>query len=264
MALQSIRFDDGATYEHMMGAWSRLVGQVFLDWLSPATGLRWIDVGCGNGAFTEVLTQRCSPSEIQGVDPSEAQLAFARTRPGTRDAEFLQGNATALPFDADRFDAAVMALVIFFMPEPAKGVAEMTRVVRPGGLVAAYVWDILDGGSPTHPVQAEMRALGFTPLLPPGANVSRMEALRDLWTDAGLDAVETREIAVQRTFADFEDFWRSTTTTGSLKPTLEAMKADAVAQLQERVRARLPADAQGRIAYGARANAVRGRVPRSA
>ena len=58
----------------------------------------------------------------------------------------------ALPFDADRFDAAVMALVIFFVPEPAKGVSEMMRVVRSGGLVAAYVWDVLDGGSPTDPI----------------------------------------------------------------------------------------------------------------
>ena len=85
------------------------------------------------------------------------------------------------------------------------------------------------------------------PLLPPSANVSRMEALRGLWTDAGLEPVETREITVQRTFADFEDFWKSTTTTGSLKPTLAAMEADVVARLKERVRARLPPDARGRI-----------------
>ena len=66
----------------MMAVWSRLAGQVFLDWLSPATGQRWIDVGCGNGAFTELLIQRCEPREAQGIDPSEAQLTFARKRPG--------------------------------------------------------------------------------------------------------------------------------------------------------------------------------------
>src|SRR5215469_13985068 len=75
MSQQPIRFDDGAAYESLMGAWSRLVGQVFLDWLSPATGQRWIDVGCGNGAFTELLVQRCAPAETQGIDPSEAQIA---------------------------------------------------------------------------------------------------------------------------------------------------------------------------------------------
>ena len=137
MIQQPIRFDDGAAYERMMGAWSQLVGQVFLDWLSPATGQRWIDVGCGNGTFTEQLIQRCVPVEAQGIDPSEAQLAFARTRPGAAGAVFLQGDAMVLPFEANRFDAAVMALVIHFVPDPAKGVGEMTRVVRPGGLVAA-------------------------------------------------------------------------------------------------------------------------------
>ena len=64
-----------------MGTWSRLAGEIFLDWLAPRPGLRWIDIGCGNGAFTELLVERCAPAEVQGIDPSEAQLAFARTRP---------------------------------------------------------------------------------------------------------------------------------------------------------------------------------------
>jgi SAM-dependent methyltransferase len=262
MAQEPIRFDDGVAYEHMMAVWSRLAGQIFLDWLSPVTNQRWIDVGCGNGAFTELLIQRCTPREVRGIDPSETQLAFARTRPGARSAAFLSGDAMALAFGAGRFDAAVMALVILFVPEPAKGVAEMTRVVRPGGLVAAYVWDALGGGSPTEPIRAEMPAMGLTTLLPPSANASRIESLRSLWMNAGLETAETREIAVQRTFVSFDDFW-NTTTGSTLKPTLAGMEADAVEQLRERVRARLPADAQGRITYGARANAVKGSVPKS-
>jgi SAM-dependent methyltransferase len=186
-------------------------------------------VGCGNGAFTELLIQRCAPAEMQGIDPSEAQIAFARTRPGARGAVFRLGDAMALPFAADRFDAALMALVIFFVPDPAAGVAEMARVVRPGGIVAAYAWDALGGGSPHEPVQAEMPALGLTPPHPPSANASRMEALRGLRLDAGLEAIETREITVQRTFASFDDFWKTTTTTGGLKLSLAAVEADAVA-----------------------------------
>ncbi len=263
MAQQPIRFDDGAAYERMMAVWSRLAGQSFLDWLAPGPGQRWIDVGCGNGAFTELLLQRCAPAEVQGVDPSEPQLSFARTRPGAARATFLQGDAMALPFGAARFDAAVMALVIFFVPDPAKGVAEMARVVRPGGQVAAYVWDALGCGSPTEPILAEMPALGLTPSRPPSAEASRIEALRKLWLDAGLEAIDTREITVQRTFAGFDDFW-NTTTASTLKWTLAGMAADAVEQLKERVRDRLAADAQGRITYGARANAIKGRVPKSA
>ena len=133
MAEQQIRFDDGASYEQMMGIWSRSAGEIFLDWLAPPLGLRWIDVGCGNGAFTELLVERCSPAEVQGIDPSEGQLAFARTRPASRLAKFHQGDAMALPFADSSFDAAVMALVLVFVPDPAKGVSEMVRVVVPGG-----------------------------------------------------------------------------------------------------------------------------------
>ena len=262
MSQAPIRFEDGSAYERGMGIWSHLAGQVFLDWLAPSLGLRWIDVGCGNGAFTDLLVERSAPSEVQGIDPSEAQLVFARARKGVSSVEFRHGDAMALPFDKARFDAAVMALVIFFVPDPAKGVAEMVRVVRPGGMVATYAWDMLGGGFPYDPIQVEIRALGITPPLPPSVSASRMEALCDLWTNAGLQAVDTREITVQRTFADFDDFWNSSTITGSLRPTLAAMQAGDVEGLKSRLRARLPPDAAGRITYGARANAIQGRVPK--
>jgi SAM-dependent methyltransferase len=163
MAEQQIRFDDGAAYERMMGHWSRRAGDIFIDWLAPSAGLRWVDVGCGNGAFTELLVARCSPAEVHGVDPSEGQLAYARTRPGAANAQFSQGDAMALPFPDSRFDAATMALVIFFVPDPAKGVAELARVLAPGGTAAAYAWDMFGGGFPLEPIYVEIRALGFLP-----------------------------------------------------------------------------------------------------
>ena len=261
MAEQQIRFEDGAAYERMMGAWSRLAGNIFLDWLAPRPGLRWIDIGCGSGAFSELLAERCAPAEVQGVDPSEAQLAFARTRPAARLAQFRQGDAMALPFPADRFDAAVMALVIFFVPEPAKGVAEMARVVAPGGTIAAYVWDMLGGGYPGEAIQAEMREMGLTHLRPPSFLASRIDNLRELWAGAGLDAVETREITVQRIFADFDDFWATTSTAASIGPIVAGMPSAEAERLKARVRERLPPDAAGRIAYTAHANAIKGRKP---
>jgi ubiquinone/menaquinone biosynthesis C-methylase UbiE len=260
MAEQQIRFDDGAAYERMMGKWSQLAGNIFLDWLAPRSGLRWLDVGCGNGAFTELLVERFAPAEVQGIDPSEGQLAFARARPAVRAAKFSQADAMALPFSENRFDVAVMALVLFFVPDPAKGVAEMKRVVCPGGTVASYVWDMYGGGVPLEPIQAEMRALGVTPLLPPRSDVSRTETLRDVWTGAGLEAVETREISVQRTFADFDDFWTTTLRGSSVGPTIAAMTSGDVELLKTQVRARLPSGPAGLITYGARANAVKGRV----
>jgi SAM-dependent methyltransferase len=260
MTEQTIQFNDGAAYEQMMGVWSRSAGQIFLDWLAPPQGLRWIDVGCGNGAFTELLVERCAPSEVQGIDPSEGQLVYARTRPGARGAEFRQGDAMALPFPDNKFDAAAMALVLVFVPQPAKGVAEMARVVRPGGIVAAYMWDMLGGGFPGHPIIEEMRAMGLTPTLPPQLDASRLEAMRDMWAGAGLEAVETREITVQRTFADFENFWAIMLKSPSLGPKLAALAPGTAETLRKGIRARLPAaDTEGRITYGARANAIKGR-----
>ena len=261
MAEQQIRFEDGAAYERMMGAWSRTAGGIFLDWLAPSPGLRWVDIGCGSGAFSQLLVERCMPTEVQGVDPSEGQLAFARTRPAARLAQFRQGDAMSLPFPNGSFDAAVMALVIFFVPAPIKGVAEMVRVVAPGGMVATYAWDIEGGGRPTEPIDAEMRGMGLTLPMPPSFRASRMEALRELWTGAGLAAIETQEITVQRSFADFDDFWTTTLTSASVAPVIAAMAAGDVARLKERVRERLPADLAGRITYGARANAIKGRKP---
>ena len=261
MTEHQIRFEDGAAYERMMGVWSRLAGEVFLDWLMPRPGLRWIDIGCGSGAFSELLVERCAPAEVQGIDPSEAQLAFARTRPAARLAEFRQGNAMALPFAADRFDAAVMALVIFFVPEPAKGLAEMVRVVAPGGTIAAYAWDMLGGGYPGEVIRAELRAAGLDPPLPPSVGVSRIEALRALWTSAPLDAVETREIAVQRVFADFDEFWATTLSAATIGPIIAGMPTAEAERLKARVREQLPPDAAGHITYAARANAVKGRKP---
>lgn len=260
MAEQKIRFEDGAAYERMMGKWSQLAGNIFLEWLAPFAGLRWIDVGCGNGAFTNMIIEQCAPAKVSGIDPSEGQLAFARTRLSERVVEFGHGDAMALPFPDKTCDVATMALVIFFVPEPAKGVAEMVRVVRAGGMVAAYAWDILRGGFPLEPIWDEMRTLDVSPRQPPSAGTSRMEAMRDLWTEVGLDAVETKEITVQRTFADFDDFW-TICLGSSVGPQVAAMPSRDVEVLKARVRARLPADIAGRITYGARANAVKGRVP---
>jgi SAM-dependent methyltransferase len=256
-----IRFDDGAAYERYMGEWSRLAGETFLDWLAAKSGLRWLDVGCGNGAFTEMLVERCAPISVHGIDPSEAQLAFARTRRAARVAQFRRGDAMALPFPDDTFDAAVMPLVIFFVPEPARGVAEMARVVCPGGVVTAYAWDMEGGGFPYQALQDEMRGLGLAVPTPPNPGASRIDAMRDLWTGAGLDSVETREIAVRRTFADFDDYWTTVLGGPSVGPQLAAMSPEDVARLCARMLARLPADGDGRITCSARANAVKGRVP---
>jgi SAM-dependent methyltransferase len=261
MTTDQIRFTDGAAYERYMGVWSQLAGHAFLEWLAPAPGLRWLDVGCGNGAFTGMLIGRCAPASVDGIDPSEEQLAFARTRPALRLAQFHHGDAMALPFASNAFDAAVMPLVIFFVPDPQKGIAEMARVVSPGGIVTAYAWDMPGNGFPYRTLFSELREQGIFVPSAPSPDASGMEAMRALWTGAGLEVLDTRVITVQRTFRNFDDYWTTILGGASVARTLASMTSEQMAPIMARMKVLLPADPEGRITYSATANAIQGRVP---
>ncbi|MEP7214139.1 MAG: class I SAM-dependent methyltransferase [Acidobacteriota bacterium] len=261
MANNQIRFNDGAAYERYMGEWSQLAGKKFLDWLTPKLGLRWLDVGCGNGAFTEMLVQRCAPVSVDGIDPSEEQLAYAEERLSSSVARFRQANAMSLPFADEAFDAAVMPLVIFFVPEPTKGVAEMARVVCPGGIVSAYAWDMSGAGFPYSALQDEMRGMGVDVPVPPSGDASGPDAMRELWAGAGLEGIESFEINVERTFTDLDDYWTTILCGPSVGPKLAAMSSEDLATLKARMSELLPADDDGRITYSSRANAIKGIVP---
>jgi len=167
----------------------------------------------------------------------------------------------ALPFPGHYFDAAVMALVIFYVPLPARAVSEMVRVTKPGGRVSTYVWDMLGGGSPTAPIQAEMRAMDVAPLSLPSLEASRMEALHALWSQSGLFEIRTREITVSRDFANFDDFWSKALLQPNIGPPVAAMSGADRQQLRSRVRQRLGCDGDDKMIYTARANAVVGLKP---
>ena len=255
-------FNDGEAYERLMGRWSKLVGEQFLDWLAVPKGLSWIDVGCGNGAFTEEIIARCAPAKIAGVDPSDGQLAYARTRPGAQQAEFRLADAQALPFPDRQFDVAAMALVISFVPNPAKAVAEMARVTRPGGWVATYMWDFSIGGAPTDPIYRAMRAIGIDPPRPINHAASERTALQSLWTTAGLQSVDARPLMIDTTFAGFDDYWAANAQpSGPQGIAISRMAPDVRERFRAALRDQLPAGADGRLRVPAVANAVKGRVP---
>lgn len=255
-------FPDGEAYERLMGRWSRLAGDAFLDWLVLPKGLRWLDVGCGNGAFTELLITRCSPATVTAIDLSDGQLAYARARPGAELAEFRLGDAQRLPFPDGTYDIAVMALVISFVLEPLKAVAEMARVVRSGGWVATYMWDRPGGGTPVEPIYVAARSLGMDPPTPPGMEVSRSHVIRELWEKVGLLSIDMRVIRLRIVYSDFDDFWDSNSVpVGPQGRFIREMSASAREQLRSRLREQLPVASDGRIAYDAFANAVKGRVP---
>jgi ubiquinone/menaquinone biosynthesis C-methylase UbiE len=261
MTSEPIRFTDGAGYDRFMGVWSRLAGQEFLDWIAPNEGQRWLDVGCGNGAFTQLIAEQNKPLALVGIDPSEAQLAYARQQPLLQSVEFVNADAMALPFPDDAFDLAVMPLVIFFVPEPAQGVAEMARVVAPGGTVAAYAWDMEGGGFPYQRVNETLGAVGRAIPMPPSVSSSRLESLRDLWATAGLGDIHTRVITVERTFTDFEDLWTTVLGGPSAGQALAVMSEAEVSRFRGLLRERLQTVGSGSISLTGRAHAIRGTVP---
>jgi ubiquinone/menaquinone biosynthesis C-methylase UbiE len=256
-------YEDGNAYERMMGRWSGIAGEKFVDWFDLPKGLRWVDVGCGNGAFTEVLIARCAPAATMAVDPSEAQLAFARARPDTSSAEFRVGSAETLPLLDGSFDVAVMALVLSLLPDAVKAAAEMARVVRTGGIVATYMWDVPGGGLPTEPIYRVMRSLGLDPILGPGAANSAADKMYAAWEQAELEAVETCTIRVPIVYSSFDDFWESNDVpVGPSGNALRAMRPDLKEKLKQGLHQYLLHDhPDGRVSYEAFANAVKGKVP---
>jgi ubiquinone/menaquinone biosynthesis C-methylase UbiE len=137
----------GDAYERYMGRWSRRIAEPFVLGLGAPPRLRWVDVGCGTGALSSAVLDLCAPESLLGVDSAAGLLESARARFAGRGASvrFELADAARLPLDDDAVDVAVSGLVLNFVPSPEAVVAEITRVVRPAGIVAAYVWDYAAG-----------------------------------------------------------------------------------------------------------------------
>ncbi len=254
-----MRFDDGAAYEIGMGSWSRLVGTKFLDWIAAGKGKDWLDVGCGNGAFTQLIAETCAPASLTAADPSPGQLAYARTRPIAGSPQFVQADAMDMPFPNASFDIVVSALVLFFVPDPARALSEMARIVRPGGLVAAYLWDLPDGGFPYEPVELLIETFGATRVQPPHAGIARPERLLELWRSAGLGEVATAPLTIERRFDDFDGYWQAAMATPGIVAAMRDMPEDQVERIRSALESRLARQRGEPIFVSARAHAVKGR-----
>jgi SAM-dependent methyltransferase len=260
MSESAIRFDDGQAYENYMGIWSRAAGEQFLDWLKPVPGQAWADIGCGNGAFTQLLADRCRPRSIQGLDPSPQQIAYARARFSAGLAEFQQADAMALPLPDACVDQAVMALVIFFVPDPARGVEEMARVLRPGGSASAYAWDVLAGGFPWAAIQEAMRTIGHLPLMPPSPGASELHEMQRLWSAAGFVEVQTQVLRVEREFTDFDTYFQIALSGPSVRASVTGLGEEDLQALKAATSANLGGPT-GSFKVTARAHAVKGQRP---
>jgi SAM-dependent methyltransferase len=255
---------DGAAYEAYVGRWSRVVARDFLAWLAAPRGGRWLDVGCGTGALSEAILRDLSPTEVVGCDPTAAMLPYARERVGDERVTFQVADARSLPLTDGRFDVVVSGLVLNFIPSPEQGLAEMARVTRAGGTVAAYVWDYAgqmqlmrhfwDAAVALDPAALDLDEGRRFPICQPAA-------LETHFRTTGLADVAVHAIDIPTVFRDFDDYWLPFLgPAGPAANYATSLPEEHRASLRERIRAGLPSAPDGSIPIIARAWAVRGTV----
>jgi SAM-dependent methyltransferase len=251
-------------YEPYVGRWSRLVAKELLQWLSIPARKDWLDVGCGTGALAQIILEHGRPNIVMGVDPSPGFIEYAKAKIDSGCVSFEVGDAQSLAFDSASFDVVVSGLVLNFVPQPQRAVAEMIRVARIDGVVGAYVWDYAgkmelmryfwDAALALDSASAELEEGHRFPICQPMAFAS-------LFKDAGLKDVEVRPIDVPTQFRDFNDYWAPFLGGQGPAPGY-AMRLDEERRtaLRERIRRHLPIAKDGSISLIARAWAVRGRA----
>lgn len=255
---------EGKLYEPYVGRWSRLVARQFLEWLQPGSNLEWLDVGCGTGALTDAILRDSYPSYVTGMDPSPGFIEYAREKITDPRATFRIADAQSLPLESAQFDIAVAGLVLNFVPTPLLAVREMARAVRPGGRIAAYVWDYAekmelmryfwDNAVALNPRAADLDEARRFPMCAP-------EPLRKLFQEAGLGGVEVSAIEIPTPFRDFDEFWTPFLGGQGPAPAYAMSLSEKDRRiLRDRIRDSLPIDEDGSIRLTARAWTVSGRT----
>jgi SAM-dependent methyltransferase len=243
-------------YDRFMGRYSGPLAAGFADFAGLEDGWRVLDVGCGPGALAEQLVTRLGPERVAAVEPSEPFVRAVRERlPGV---DIRQASAEELPFADGSFDAALAQLVVHFMSDSQAGVRELARVTRPGGVVAACVWDHGGGRGPLSPLWAVAAELDPSVTGESDLVGSLQGQLVVLFGRAGLAEVEEELLSVTVRHASFEEWWEPYTfgvgTAGSYVARLEPARSE---ELRERCRASFPS---GAFSLTASAWAVRGRT----
>lgn len=255
----------GDSYDYYMGRWSRLVAKRFLEWLSPARGLKWLDVGCGSGVLSTEIISQYNPAKVVAVDQSEGFVNALRVILDEQ-AQCLVGNALALPVEAESADIVVSGLVLNFIAEPLNALAEMKRATARGGTVAVYVWDY----SGTMDFLNKFWDMAVT--LDPSARSlhegtrfrdSNIEALTGLFEASGFTEIASTPIQITTLFNDFDDFWNPFLGGQGPAPTYLMSLDDAQrTRLRTLLVESLPIRSDGSISMNARAWAIRGNVTR--
>jgi SAM-dependent methyltransferase len=255
----------GDAYDRYMGRWSRLLARDFVDWLQLHRNAQWLDVGCGTGALTQAILALASPDNVVAVDPSDPFIAHARHLTHDQRVRFETGDAQGLRFTDVTFDAVAAGLVLNFISNPEQALAEMWRVLRPGGTAAAYVWDY------AGEMQLTRHFWNAAVALDPDAGeldegrrfpICKPEPLLALFRGCGFEQTRWRILDVPTVFESFDDYWSPFLGGQGPAPTYcSILSEDRRALLRETVRAMLPVQPDGSIRLRARAFAVRGERP---
>jgi SAM-dependent methyltransferase len=253
-------FEGSATaYDRFVGRYGAALADAMLATAGVAPGQRVLDVGCGTGALAGRAATVVGPANVTAVDPSESFAEGCGARvPG---ADVRVAAAESLPFDDGDFDAVLAQLVVPFMADAPRGVAEMARVARPGGVVAACVWDYADGMRMLRAFWDAAAAIDSESAAKDEGRMMRYanpDDLGALWSEAGLGDVEVSALDVEASYEDFEDLW--TPFLAGIGPAgayAVSLEPDAQARLREELRARL-GDPAGPFTLAARAWCARG------
>jgi trans-aconitate methyltransferase len=250
-------------YEQYMGRWSRKIAPLFVDWLAAPQGKTWIDIGCGTGQLSRQIAYKCNPSHHIGIDTADGFLTQAKKH--VPSAEFRVSDAQNVDLPDGSADYAVSGLVLNFIPDKAKALSEMARIVRPEGTVALYVWDY------AGQMQIMRYFFDTARVIDPkssayddgiNAPICRPKALSDAFVAAGLFDVETIAIDIPAAFVDFQDYWTPFLGgTGSAPKYCMSLDEDSRSKIRDAVRAKLPTGPSGEILLALRAWAVKGTVP---
>ncbi|CRK51297.1 Type 11 methyltransferase [Rhodococcus sp. RD6.2] len=244
-------------YDRFMGRYASSLAPVFADAVGVRTGMRVCDVGCGPGALAVELAARVGAANVAAIDPAPQFAAACRER--TPGADVRDGAAEQLPWDSDEFDATMASLVIGFMRDPDRGVGEMARVTRPGGTVAACMWDIATGGMRMlHLFWAAVREIDPT-VVGEAAMVGTADGdIAERLRRAGLVDVASGELTAHVDYRDFDDFWEPFTfAVGPAGQFLHSLPDDRRTAVREACRTELP---DGPFTLSARAWYGRGTV----
>jgi ubiquinone/menaquinone biosynthesis C-methylase UbiE len=243
-------------YDRFMGRYSVLLAPQFADFAGVVSGQRVLDVGCGPGALTSVLVERLGASNVSAADPSEQFVAAARERhPGV---DVRRAAAEELPFADGEFDAALAQLVVHFMADPVRGLAEMARVTRVGGVVSACVWDHAGEQTPLAPFWQAVHEVDPDAMDESELAGGREGHLTELFVEAGLRDVEETALPVRVEHASFEEWWEPFTLgVGPAGAYLAALDAPQQLELRMRCSQGLP---RGPFTLQARAWGARGLV----